>query len=223
MLTFSFYYFCVLCSCAHACICRRMCLCGDQRSGWNVFLYHFFTLVFTFKNLCLYDVLVDVEVHLCVHLCGCLHVKDTCGNQRTGLGVCSSFHPFETRSLFLWIVTGQLAHELPGYLAVRALTGLQMRVTVTSFYMSSRESNSGPYHCMTSHFTRGADTSAMSLLYIWRQTLSMKAPGIVVSLPSQSWEYRCMLLPTLHMGPGDPHACTIDALLTEPSPNPILC
>lgn len=155
--------------------------------------------------------------------CGCLHVKDTCGNQRTGSGVCSSFHPFETRSLFLWIVTGQLAHELPGYLALRALTGLQRRVTVTSFYMSSRESNSGPYHCMTSHFTRGADTSAMSLLYIWRQTLSMKVPGIVVSLPSQSWEYRCMLVPTLHMGPVDPHACTIDALLTEPSPNPILC
>lgn len=97
--------------------------------------------------------------------CGCLHVKDTCEGQKTGSDVCS-FHPFETFSLFPWIVTGQLAHELPGYLALRALTGLQMRVTVTSFYMSSRESNSGPYHCMTSHFTHGADTSAMSLLYI---------------------------------------------------------
>lgn len=82
--------------------------------------------------------------------CVCLHVKDTCGNERTGSGVCSPFHPFETQSLFQWIVTGQLACELPGYLASRALTGLQMRITVTSFYVSSRESNLGPYHCMTS-------------------------------------------------------------------------
>lgn len=30
--------------------------------------------------------------------CVCLHIKDTCGNERTGSGVCSPFHPFETVS-----------------------------------------------------------------------------------------------------------------------------
>lgn len=56
------------------CVGAHMCLHGGQRSGWSIFLNHFFALLFvTFKNLCSYDVFW-MGGHIYVCKCGCVHV-----------------------------------------------------------------------------------------------------------------------------------------------------